>query len=219
MILVGFGPKLLAEFAGGRFEECIAGRSLTLSQMRESGISLRIAELTASLHVQSVGSALPVPSLRALSSDLTSKDIAQSDSKDDAKDKVHARKDDKDTHKANDAKHSKSDVDDKEEASMYISREPSLFVKLKEWLARAKSVRFAVPSDVGDELSPQQKDQVRKQAILDSFHLQSNVIDRELEWLHDLLAPFESPVTFCHNDLQIGNILLLQPRTFLNFLL
>nr|XP_032525847.1 choline/ethanolamine kinase isoform X1 [Danaus plexippus plexippus] len=44
-------------------------------------------------------------------------------------------------------------------------------------------------------------------------HLRTIDFDKEIEWLKKFLATVESPVVFCHNDMQEGNILMLEDDT------
>ncbi|CAG9577035.1 unnamed protein product [Danaus chrysippus] len=44
-------------------------------------------------------------------------------------------------------------------------------------------------------------------------HLRTIDFDKEIEWLKKFLATVESPVVFCHNDMQEGNILMLEDET------
>uniref|UniRef100_A0A023FM34 Putative choline kinase n=1 Tax=Amblyomma cajennense TaxID=34607 RepID=A0A023FM34_AMBCJ len=125
------GPKLYGVFPGGRLEEYIPARALTLQQLKDPEISLLIANKLARVHV------LQAP----------------------------------------------------------LVKEPTwLFNNMNRWLKYARSIKVdTVPI----------KDQNMAVKLL-TFDLAA-----EVSWLKGFLAKTESPIVFCHNDLQEGNILFM----------
>eukprot|EP00128_Syssomonas_multiformis_P014190 Colp12_sorted_trinity150504_noHs@2208 len=75
---------------------------------------------------------------------------------------------------------------------MPFHKEPVLFENIYKWLAEAKHVRF--------------DDDDAKKALLDE--LWETGIEREIPILQDLCKKANSPIVFCHNDLQEGNIMV-----------
>jgi hypothetical protein len=152
-----------AEFPEFRIEEYLPGRSLMVQQFRDPELVLRIAELTARLHSQDIGSPHPV-SVPETEAPLSARE-------------------------------------------MHLSREPCLFVNLVKWLAKAKTVRFESPQEETTTDSRTATELARKRDILNALDLQSGALDHEVQWLRAQLSDVQSPVVFCHNDLQHGNFL------------
>ncbi|CAN7999097.1 unnamed protein product [Ixodes hexagonus] len=126
------GPKLYGVFPGGRLEEYIPARALTIQQLKDPEISLLIAKKLGKVHV------LQAP----------------------------------------------------------LVKEPTwLFNNMMRWLKYARSIKV-------DSLPV--KDYTNAVSLL-SFDLAA-----EVSWLKDLLATVCSPIVFCHNDLQEGNILFME---------
>mmetsp|Transcript_16198 Transcript_16198/g.41584 ORF Transcript_16198/g.41584 Transcript_16198/m.41584 type:complete len:625 (-) Transcript_16198:81-1955(-) len=74
---------------------------------------------------------------------------------------------------------------------MPFQKTPSLFATIRSWFAQASHIAF--PEDA------------RKQDLLDSLNVAG--LRGEIEWLERLLQHTPSPTVFCHNDLQMGNIM------------
>ncbi|XP_077517922.1 choline/ethanolamine kinase isoform X2 [Amblyomma americanum] len=125
------GPKLYGVFPGGRLEEYIPARALTLQQLKDPEISLLIANKLARVHV------LQAP----------------------------------------------------------LVKEPTwLFNNMKRWLKYARSIKV-------DTVPIKNQNMAVKLLTFD--------LAAEVSWLKGFLAKTESPIVFCHNDLQEGNILFM----------
>lgn len=74
---------------------------------------------------------------------------------------------------------------------------PQLFPRVRKWLENAKKVRF----------NEENGDKEKNKAIL-LRELDLEAIERELSWFETRLHDVRSPVVFCHNDLQEGNLIL-----------
>eukprot|EP01102_Stenamoeba_stenopodia_P000226 TRINITY_DN10194_c0_g1_i1.p1 TRINITY_DN10194_c0_g1~~TRINITY_DN10194_c0_g1_i1.p1 ORF type:complete len:618 (+),score=161.12 TRINITY_DN10194_c0_g1_i1:61-1854(+) len=79
---------------------------------------------------------------------------------------------------------------------------PSLFESLSNWLQAARAVSF--PNDFI-------KDRIVKEMNLEA-------LDEEVEKLQILLESLNSPIVFCHNDLQEGNIMWDQADENIRFI-
>ncbi|XP_023943377.2 choline/ethanolamine kinase isoform X6 [Bicyclus anynana] len=81
-----------------------------------------------------------------------------------------------------------------------LSKEPNwLWKTMGKWMKTARDERLA-PNAVGKTVEEQN---IIKQLKPIDF-------EKELEWLKKFVSSMDSPVVFCHNDLQEGNILLLE---------
>lgn len=81
-----------------------------------------------------------------------------------------------------------------------LSKEPNwLWKTMAKWLRTAKEDRLAAEAQGKNE---------EEQRIIK--YLKSIDFDKEIEWLKKFIATVDSPVVFCHNDMQEGNILLLE---------
>ncbi|KAI5637045.1 choline/ethanolamine kinase domain-containing protein [Phthorimaea operculella] len=84
-----------------------------------------------------------------------------------------------------------------------LSKEPNYIWKsMYKWLKTVKEECFTNGIKGKNEI---EQTAIRK--------LKEMNYDNEIEWLKKYLMPFESPVVFCHNDLQEGNILILEGDT------
>ncbi|XP_041971175.1 choline/ethanolamine kinase isoform X2 [Aricia agestis] len=82
-----------------------------------------------------------------------------------------------------------------------LTKEPSwLWKTMGKWLKTAQNERFAPDAPPGR--TDEEQEVIRKLKAVD--------FDKEIEWLKKFLATVDSPVVFCHNDMQKGNILLLE---------
>lgn len=126
------GPKLYGVFPGGRLEEYIPARALTLPQLKDPDISFLIARKLAKVHV------LQAP----------------------------------------------------------LVKEPTwLFNNMQRWLMYANAIKVdTVPASE------------RNSAV----RLLSVDLAEEVRWLRGFLTSANSPIMFCHNDLQEGNILFME---------
>ena len=99
--------------------------------------------------------------------------------------------------------------DGKSAASVKLARDPAVYRNLRSWLAAAQQITFverdAKPPSAS---SSADADNQRKQALLDSLAVPS--LDAEVEWLIENLQQLNSPVVFCHNDLQEGNVMCVE---------
>ncbi|XP_026313885.1 choline/ethanolamine kinase isoform X2 [Hyposmocoma kahamanoa] len=81
-----------------------------------------------------------------------------------------------------------------------LSKEPYWMWKtMNKWLKTVKEERLAN----GAKGKNEQENEIIKRFKTIEF-------DKEIEWLKKFLAIVDSPVVFCHNDLQEGNILLIE---------
>ncbi|XP_045770881.1 choline/ethanolamine kinase isoform X4 [Maniola jurtina] len=81
-----------------------------------------------------------------------------------------------------------------------LSKEPNwLWKTMAKWMKTARDERLA-PDSVGKN---EEEQNIIKQLKPIDF-------EKEIEWLKKFVSSVESPVVFCHNDLQEGNILLLE---------
>ncbi|XP_063898670.1 choline/ethanolamine kinase isoform X1 [Helicoverpa armigera] len=81
-----------------------------------------------------------------------------------------------------------------------LNKEPNyLWKTMYKWLKTVKEERLAGTIQGKNE----EEERIIKQ-------LKNTDLEKELEWLKKFLATVESPVVFCHNDLQEGNILLAE---------
>ncbi|XP_069356952.1 choline/ethanolamine kinase isoform X1 [Maniola hyperantus] len=81
-----------------------------------------------------------------------------------------------------------------------LSKEPNwLWKTMAKWMRTARDERLA-PDSVG---KTEEEQNIIKQLKPIDF-------EKEIEWLKKFVSSVESPVVFCHNDLQEGNILLLE---------
>ncbi|KAL3178050.1 hypothetical protein MRX96_038589 [Rhipicephalus microplus] len=125
------GPKLYGVFPGGRLEEYIPARALTLQQLKDPEISLLISKKLARVHV------LQAP----------------------------------------------------------LVKEPTwLFNNMNRWLKYARTIKV-------DTVPIKNHTMAVKLLTVD--------LAAEVNWLKEFLAKTESPIVFCHNDLQEGNILFM----------
>lgn len=125
------GPKLYGVFPGGRLEEYIPARALTLQQLKDPEISLLIAKKLARVHV------LQAP----------------------------------------------------------LVKEPTwLFNNMSRWLKYAHSIKVDTVPSHNHSLA---------------VNLLTADLASEVNWLKGFLAKTASPILFCHNDLQEGNILFM----------
>ncbi|XP_037300235.1 choline kinase A2 isoform X2 [Manduca sexta] len=81
-----------------------------------------------------------------------------------------------------------------------LSKEPNwLWKTMGKWLKTVKEERLTGHSTGKND----EEQRVIKQLKAVDF-------DKEIEWLKKFIATVDSPVVFCHNDMQEGNILLLE---------
>ncbi|XP_050358556.1 choline/ethanolamine kinase isoform X4 [Nymphalis io] len=81
-----------------------------------------------------------------------------------------------------------------------LSKEPNwLWKTMGKWMKTVKEERLAQNATGKND---------EEQSIIKQ--LKSVDYDKEVEWLKKFLASVESPVVFCHNDMQEGNILILE---------
>ncbi|KAJ0183016.1 hypothetical protein K1T71_000992 [Dendrolimus kikuchii] len=81
-----------------------------------------------------------------------------------------------------------------------LSKEPNWVWKtMGKWLKTAKEERLAGTTPGKNE---------EEQRIIK--YLKTVDFDKEIEWLKKFIATVDSPVVFCHNDMQEGNILMLE---------
>ncbi|CAH0712797.1 unnamed protein product, partial [Brenthis ino] len=81
-----------------------------------------------------------------------------------------------------------------------LSKEPNwLWKTMGKWMKTVKEDRLSSNVTAKNE----EEQNIIKQ-------LKSIDFDKEVEWLKKFLATVESPVVFCHNDMQEGNILMLE---------
>ncbi|XP_052758111.1 choline/ethanolamine kinase isoform X2 [Galleria mellonella] len=81
-----------------------------------------------------------------------------------------------------------------------LSKEPNwLWKTMAKWLKTVREERLSSTNHGKNE----QEQQVIKK-------LKSVDYEKEIEWLKKFIATIDSPVVFCHNDMQKGNILLLE---------
>ncbi|CAH2101724.1 unnamed protein product [Euphydryas editha] len=81
-----------------------------------------------------------------------------------------------------------------------LSKEPNwLWKTMGKWMKTVKEERLSPSYNVKND----EERRIIKQ-------LKSVDFDKEVEWLKKFLATVDSPVVFCHNDMQEGNILLLE---------
>ncbi|XP_040360619.1 choline/ethanolamine kinase isoform X2 [Ixodes scapularis] len=126
------GPKLYGVFPGGRLEEYIPARALTIEQLKDPEISLLIAKKLGKVHV------LQAP----------------------------------------------------------LVKEPTwLFNNMQRWLKYARSIKV---------------DSLPVKDYTNAVNLLSVDLAAEVGWLRELLSTVCSPIVFCHNDLQEGNILFME---------
>lgn len=79
-----------------------------------------------------------------------------------------------------------------------ISKEPTwLWDTMGKWM---KNLKIAVSKPIENEDSPLGR-------------ISKWELDAEMTWLREYLAQLKSPVVFCHNDLQEGNILIREKAT------
>jgi len=84
-----------------------------------------------------------------------------------------------------------------------ISKEPTwLWDTMGKWLKNFKANENKATSPAGDA------DPQSPMARICGWQL-----DVEMEWMRQYLAPLKSPVVFCHNDMQEGNILIREKAT------
>ncbi|XP_013177001.1 PREDICTED: choline/ethanolamine kinase isoform X1 [Papilio xuthus] len=87
-----------------------------------------------------------------------------------------------------------------------LSKEPNwLWKTMAKWLRTVRSERLTKYAIGKNE---EEEEIIKRLKTVD--------FENEIEWLKKFIASIESPVVFCHNDLQEGNILLLediQPTT------
>lgn len=79
-----------------------------------------------------------------------------------------------------------------------LSRSPSCFPLLKKYYQGALKVKTL-------------KDKA-KQPILDALNLDTQEFRKDLEWLENYAKKFNSPVVFCHNDVNEGNIIAFEEK-------
>ncbi|CAH0601976.1 unnamed protein product [Chrysodeixis includens] len=81
-----------------------------------------------------------------------------------------------------------------------LNKEPNYIWKtMGKWLKTVKEERLSPTTQGKNE---------EEQRMIKT--LKAVDFDKEIEWLKKFLATLESPVVFCHNDMQEGNILLLE---------
>nr|XP_026483400.1 choline/ethanolamine kinase isoform X1 [Vanessa tameamea] len=81
-----------------------------------------------------------------------------------------------------------------------LSKEPNwLWKTMGKWMKTVKEERLAQNATGKND---------EEQSIIKQ--LKSVDYEKEVEWLKKFLASVESPVVFCHNDMQEGNILILE---------
>ncbi|XP_045457917.1 choline/ethanolamine kinase [Melitaea cinxia] len=81
-----------------------------------------------------------------------------------------------------------------------LSKEPNwLWKTMGKWLKTVKEERLSTNNTGKND----EEQHIIKQ-------LKSVDFEKEIEWLKKFLTTVESPVVFCHNDMQEGNILLLE---------
>ncbi|KAM3956056.1 choline/ethanolamine kinase isoform 1-T1 [Aphomia sociella] len=81
-----------------------------------------------------------------------------------------------------------------------LSKEPNwLWKTMAKWL---KTVREERLSGTNNGKNEQEQLVIKRLKCVD--------YEKEIEWLKKFIATIDSPVVFCHNDLQRGNILLLE---------
>lgn len=81
-----------------------------------------------------------------------------------------------------------------------LSKEPNwLWKTMGKWLKTVKEERLSTNNTGKND----EEQRIIKQ-------LKSVDFEKEMEWLKKFLATVESPVVFCHNDMQEGNILILE---------
>ncbi|XP_077296720.1 choline/ethanolamine kinase isoform X2 [Arctopsyche grandis] len=125
------GPRLHGVFSGGRIEEFIPARQLTIRELGEPAFSMKIAEKMAAIHT------MDVP----------------------------------------------------------LCKEPQwLWKKISKWHEKAVM-----------NLERNNKNEREAEVI---NKLKKYNFEKEISWLKNFLNSINSPVVFCHNDLQEGNILL-----------
>ncbi|XP_047513798.1 choline/ethanolamine kinase isoform X3 [Pieris napi] len=82
-----------------------------------------------------------------------------------------------------------------------LSKEPNwLWKTMSKWLRTAREERFTVHDLKGEERKIMER-------------LRSVDWDAEIEWVRKLTNTVNSPVVFCHNDMQEGNVLLVEEET------
>ncbi|XP_063545529.1 choline/ethanolamine kinase [Cydia strobilella] len=79
-----------------------------------------------------------------------------------------------------------------------LSKEPNwLWKTMGKWIKTAKEERLT-----GNGKNEEENNIIKRLRAVD--------FEKEVEWLKKFLSTVDSPVVFCHNDLQEGNILLLE---------
>ncbi|XP_028174482.1 choline/ethanolamine kinase isoform X6 [Ostrinia furnacalis] len=82
-----------------------------------------------------------------------------------------------------------------------LSKEPNwLWKTMAKWLKTVRDERLSSTANT-------QKNEEEQRIIK---RLRGIDFEKEIEWVKKFIATVESPVVFCHNDLQEGNILLLE---------
>ncbi|GBP20226.1 hypothetical protein EVAR_82099_1 [Eumeta japonica] len=88
-----------------------------------------------------------------------------------------------------------------------LSKEPNWIWKtMHKWLKTVREERLAPHNTASAKASNTDEEQIIKR-------LKSVDFDKEIDWLKKYIATVDSPVVFCHNDMQEGNILLLEDVT------
>jgi thiamine kinase-like enzyme len=105
-------------------------------------------------------------------------------------------------------------------AALRLPRDPVLIRNLNDWYKRLDGISFptdasTIPAVLKDTVTPKQwaANQERKQAMLDALGIgHGGSLAREIQWLKDKVATYNSPIVFCHNDAQEGNLLYYDPN-------
>lgn len=87
---------------------------------------------------------------------------------------------------------------------------PVLFQNIRNWLklCRAQPLQMLQPQGAEESDEEYQRRQ-RREHLLQLLDVQNAKWDREIDWLSSFLQPFQSPVVFCHNDMQEGNFIAM----------